>query len=90
MKIGKEVTVGTEEREDLLLTLKPNPEGGIKIEITGKGEWEFKDEIRSAVESVLKEMGVEDAIVEIKDNWAFDYTVRARTRAAVLAAMGEV
>jgi len=40
--------------------------------------------------SVLKEMGVEDVIVEIKDNWAFDYTVRARTRAAILAAMGEV
>jgi citrate lyase subunit gamma (acyl carrier protein) len=90
MKIEKEVTVGTEEREDLLLTLKPNPEGGIKIEITGKGAWQFGDEIRSAVESVLKEMGVEDAIVEIKDNWAFDYTIRARTRAAVLAAMGEV
>ena len=90
MKIEKEVTVGTEEREDVLLTLKPNPEGGIKINITGKGAEQFGEEIRSAAMSVLKEMNVEDAIVEIKDNWAFDYTIRARTRAAVLAAKGEV
>jgi citrate lyase subunit gamma (acyl carrier protein) len=90
MKIKKEVTVGTEEREDVLLTLKPNPEGGIKINITGKGAEQFGEEIRSAAMSVLKEMNVEDAIVEIKDNWAFDYTIRARTRAAVLAAKGEV
>jgi len=90
MKIKKEVTVGTEEREDVLLTLKPNPEGGIKINITGKGAEQFGEEIRSAAMSVLKEMNVEDAIVEIKDNWAFDYTIRARTRAAVLAAKGEM
>jgi len=90
MKIEKEVTVGTEEREDVLLTLKPNPEGGIKINITGKGAEQFGEEIRSAAMSVLKEMNVEDAIVEIKDNWAFDYTIRARTRAAVLAAKGEM
>jgi len=90
MKIEKEVTVGTEEREDILLTLKPNPEGGMKIDIMGKGAEQFGEEIRSAVMSVLEEMNVEDAIVEIKDNWAFDYTIRARTRAAVLAAKGEV
>ncbi|MCD6222546.1 MAG: citrate lyase acyl carrier protein [Thermoplasmata archaeon] len=90
MKIEKEVTVGTEEREDVLLTLKPNPEGGIKINITGKGAEQFGEEIRSAAMSVLKEMNVENAIVEIKDNWAFDYAIRARTRAAVLAAKGEV
>ena len=90
MKIKKEVTVGTEEREDLVLTLKPNPEGGIKINVTGKGAEQFGEEIRSAAMSVLKEMNVENAIVEIKDNWAFDYAIRARTKAAVLAAKGEV
>ena len=31
-------------------------------------------------------MNVTDAVVDIIDYWAFDFTIRARTRAAVLMA----
>ena len=86
-EIIKEVSVGTENREDLLLALKPTKVGnGITVNIAGKGAVQFSEEIETTVRSVLKEMNVTDAVVDIIDYWAFDFTIRARTRAAVLMA----
>ncbi|MGC9554145.1 MAG: citrate lyase acyl carrier protein [Thermoplasmatota archaeon] len=88
-KLQKEVTTGTDSKEDLLLTLKPAPQGsGISVSISGKGAVQFSEEIEATVRQVLEEMGVTDASVEIVDYWAFDFTIRARTKAAVLHATG--
>lgn len=87
LKLKKEVSVGTEKREDLLLTLKPSKPGdGITVNIAGKGAVQFSEEIETTVCSVLDEMNVTAAEVDIIDYWAFDFTIRARTRAAVLMA----
>ena len=86
-ELKKEVSVGTENREDLLLTLKPSKPGdGITVKIAGKGAVQFSEEIEVTVRSVLDEMNVTDVMVDIIDYWAFDFTIRARTRAAVIMA----
>jgi len=86
-ELKKEVSVGTENREDLLLTLKPSKPGdGITVKIAGKGAVQFSEEIEVTVRSVFDEMNVTDVMVDIIDYWAFDFTIRARTRAAVIMA----
>jgi len=86
-EIKREVTVGTDNKEDVVLTLSPVQEGsGIFIEVMGKGARQFGDEIKAAVRAALQDMNVSDAAVQVQDNWAYDFTVRARTKAAVLKA----
>lgn len=86
-EIKREVTVGTDNKEDVVLTLSPVQEGsGISIEVMGKGARQFGDEIKTAVRAALQDMNVSDAAVQVQDNWAYDFTVRARTKAAVLKA----
>jgi len=85
--IKRAVTVGTDNKEDVLITLSPVQEGsGISIEVSGKGARQFGDEIKAAVRAALQDMNVSDAAVQVQDNWAYDFTVRARTKAAVLKA----
>ncbi|MGC9308069.1 MAG: citrate lyase subunit gamma [Thermoplasmatota archaeon] len=86
-EIKREVTVGTDNKEDVVLTLSPVQEGsGISIEVSGKGARQFGDEIKAAVRAALQDMNVSDAAVQVQDNWAYDFTVRARIKAAVLKA----
>jgi citrate lyase subunit gamma (acyl carrier protein) len=86
-EIKREVTVGTDNKEDVIITLSPLQEGsGISIEVTGKGARQFGEEIKAAVRTALQDMNVSDAAVQVQDNWAYDFTVRARTKAAVLKA----
>lgn len=88
--IKKEVTVGTDSKEDVKLTITPvQPGDGITVEVTGKGARQFGEEIKAAVHEALDAMDVSDAAVTVQDNWAYDYAVRARTKAAVQAAREE-
>jgi len=88
--IKKEVTVGTDNKEDVILSIAPAAPGdGITIEVTGKGARQFGEEITAAVHEALEDLGVADAAVTVQDNWAYDYAVRARTKAAVQAAREE-
>ncbi len=89
-EIKKEVTAGTDNKEDVILTIAPaQPSDGISIEVTGKGARQFGDNIKQAVHAALDEMDVQDAAVTVQDNWAYDFTIRARTKAAVMAAREE-
>jgi citrate lyase subunit gamma (acyl carrier protein) len=83
-ELKREATVGTDSKEDAVVTLSPAPAGsGISVEVTGKGARQFGEEIEAAVRAALDEMDVREAAVTVQDNWAYDFTVRARTKAAV-------
>lgn len=89
-EIKQKVTVGTANKEDVILTIAPGQPGtGISIEVSGRGARQFGDEIKAAVRAALEDMDVSDAAVTVQDNWAYDFTVRARTKAAVLVAREE-
>ncbi len=88
--IKREVTVGTDSKEDVILTVAPaQPGDGISVDVSGKGARQFGDEIKNAVRAALEDMNVSDAAVTVQDNWAYDFTIRARTKAAVIAAQEE-
>jgi len=83
-ELKREATVGTDSKEDVVVTLSPAPAGsGISVEVSGKGARQFGEEIEAAVRAALDEMDVREAAVTVQDNWAYDFTVRARTKAAV-------
>ncbi|MBV7276648.1 citrate lyase acyl carrier protein [Clostridium sp. PL3] len=91
MKICDIATAGSENPSDAFVTLTPNSETGIKIVLTGKPVIlkQFGDLMKSVIEETVNKMGLEDVIVEVKDNSALDYVIRARVIAAAKRATKE-
>jgi len=87
IRILKEATAGTEEREDCIVRLTPaEPGTGIKVEIEGKSRDIFRDEVIPLIEGTLKGMGVEDALVWSRGRSPLNFTIIARVKAAALKA----
>ena len=86
---GTAFVAGTEGKNDILVRITPGKKGeGLVFKITGKGKELFQEEIEESARKVLGELGISDAVVEMVDNWALDFTVRARVRAAALKFLG--
>ncbi|AHF05986.1 citrate lyase acyl carrier protein [Desulfitobacterium metallireducens] len=85
MKITKTAQAGAVESSDVLVTVAPNPEGGIKVELETKRviEKQFGQQIKKVIRETVEEMDVEDVIVKAQDKGALDYTYRARVKAAL-------
>ncbi|GEM_PF-1190750 len=85
----EESTAGTDGKNDIIVRIHPGKKGsGLVFEIYGKGESLFREEMETSARKILEELGVTDAVVEMMDNWALDFTVRARVRAAALKYLG--
>jgi citrate lyase subunit gamma (acyl carrier protein) len=85
MKIIKTAQAGAVESSDVLVTVEPNPEGGIKVELETKRviEKQFGHQIEKVIRETVQEFGAEDVIVKAQDKGALDYTYRARVQAAL-------
>ncbi len=88
MKIQQSAVAGTMESSDVMVTVRPNPEKGLQIQIKSVVLSMFGDQIRATVEEVFASFGIEDAIVELVDKGAIDCVIRARTQAAICRATG--
>jgi citrate lyase subunit beta / citryl-CoA lyase len=81
---------GEKIRSDAWVKVEPQNEGGIKLEITAKGEPISIESIRSLCESGLMALGVAHATVTVEDCGAMDFILAARLEAAVKrAGLGE-
>ena len=60
---------------------------GTEIEIISKLKYMFGEQIKSSVESVLREFNVENAYVRVEDYGALDFVIRARTKTALKRAL---
>ena len=89
MNIQQSAVAGTMESSDVMVTVKPNPEKGLNIQIKSAVITMFGDQIRATVEKVFAEFGIADAIVELVDKGAIDCVIRARVQAAICRATGE-
>jgi len=89
MKITKTAQAGAVESSDVLITVAPNPEGGIKIELETKRviEKQFGQQIEKVIRETVEALNVEDVIVKAQDKGALDYTYRARVQAALERAL---
>lgn len=82
MKRLHEAAAGTENKEDLRVSVRP---GSGKIEITVHSTVGvlFGRQIERAARDLLEQFGIDDCIMEIEDKSALDYVVRARIETAL-------
>lgn len=85
----KEGKAGSEEKSDALIIAQPYKDG-IRVELKSSVQKMFGEKIERSVREVLKEMGVKNALIKVRDLSAFDFVIKARVETAVLRAMGEL
>jgi citrate lyase subunit gamma (acyl carrier protein) len=86
MRITKTGISGTMESSDIMVTLEPNQEGGIKSELSSLVEKQFGHQIRHVIMETLNELGVKDTKVIAVDKGALDCTIKARVKTAAYRA----
>ena len=88
MILDKAGIAGTMESSDVMVTVKPNPEKGIVIEIDSSVVAQYGDEMRETVHEVMQQFDIADAVVELKDRGALNSVIRASVQTAVCRALG--
>lgn len=86
MELKKPAMAGTTESSDVMVMLRPNPAGGIVIDLKSDVMVSFGDAIEATVRDVMKEFDVNDAQVSIVDKGALDFVIRARMQCAICRA----
>ena len=86
MELKKPAMAGTTESSDVMVMLRPNPAGGIVIDLKSDVMVSFGDAIEATVRDVIKEFDVNDAQVSIVDKGALDFVIRARMQCAICRA----
>lgn len=89
MKITKTAQAGAQESNDVLITVMPNDQGGIQVQLETKGVIlkQFGKQIEQVIKEKVEEMGVEDITIKAQDKGALNYTIRARVQAALERAL---
>lgn len=82
MKLTNSATAGTNNREDVKVTVGPCDKG-IIITVNSTLKYLFSNHIKSAAMEVLNKYGIDSCSVHIEDKSALDYVVRARVETAV-------
>lgn len=83
MDIIRSASAGTMESSDAYVEIEPG-EGTLDVQIESVVKAQFGEDIRTAVCSVLKENGVEDARVRVMDRGALECVIKARVETAVM------
>ena len=86
LNIKQTAVAGTMESSDVMVMLRPNPAGGIVIDLKSDVMVSFGDAIEATVRDVMKEFDVNDAQVSIVDKGALDFVIRARMQCAICRA----
>lgn len=80
---------GFEKPQDCIVAVTLRDAGGIDLQLHSKQEKMFGETIRTCARACLKELGVKNALVEIRDYGSLDFAIRARIRTAVARARRE-
>ncbi len=88
MEIIKAASAGTMESSDAYIEIEPSQDG-VTIQIESIVKAQFGDAICASVEEVLKDNGVDRALVRVVDRGALDCVIRARMETAILRGKGE-
>ena len=82
MEIKQPVVTGTLESSDVQVSIHPNNEPKLEIELKSIVKSQFGDAILQTVKEVLEAFEIKSAIVSINDKGALDWVIRARVQAA--------
>lgn len=83
--ILKAASAGTMESSDAYVEIEPG-DNGLQIHVESVVERQFGAAIEAAVQDVLREQQVEQAVVRVADRGALDCVLRARVETAILRA----
>lgn len=90
MKIIRSTQAGSLESQDILISVSAGKaKSGIIIELESPSLVQYGRKIREEIETVIKELGVEDVNVKAVDKGALGFTIKARTEAAIKRACSE-
>ena len=82
MEILKSASAGTMESSDVYVEIEPAD--NLRIDVESVVLAQFGDAIRSAVQDVLQQQGVEKAAVRLTDRGALECVIRARVETAII------
>lgn len=87
MEIVKNASAGTMESSDVYVEIEPADAMNVQLESVVLAQ--FGDEIRTVVQEVLDQCGVEKANVRVVDRGALECVIRARVETAIIRGRGE-
>ena len=88
-EIIRKATAGTMESSDVYVEIEPQSEG-LTVTLDSVVKEQFGDSIVAVAKEVLKECGVEHALVHIADRGALECVIRARVETAAVRGKGEM
>ena len=65
------------------ITLRPNPNGGVQLNLRSDVMAQFGDAIRDTVMEELKKFDLNDVVVDVEDKGALDFVIRSRLQCAI-------
>ncbi len=86
---GEAGRAGAGIRSDCLIRFENRASGGIEIKLKSKVESMYGDSIRKEAGSILGQLGIENAGLEIEDSGAIPFLIAARIETAVKRALPE-
>ncbi len=89
MEIKREAFAGSESKGDVKVIVKPSS-NGLNINISSTLGKLFFNKIVKTVEDVINKYGLINAEVNVYDDGALDFVIRARTETAILRASQEI
>ena len=87
MEIVKNASAGTMESSDVYVEIEPADKLELQLESVVLAQ--FGEEIRTVVQDVLNQCGVEKANVRVVDRGALECVIRARVETAIVRGRGE-
>lgn len=87
MEIIKNASAGTMESSDVYVEIEPSDKLQLQLESVVLAQ--FGEEIRTVVQDVLSQCGVEKANVRVVDRGALECVIRARVETAIVRGRGE-
>ncbi len=85
----KNANAGTLESGDILIRISPAEVEGLQINLESTVAYQFGAQIKRVISDTLKDLGVDNAVVDATDKGALDCTIRARVTAAAVRATGK-
>jgi citrate lyase subunit beta/citryl-CoA lyase len=74
---------GEDVRSDLLVAISPRASGGVEIGLESRVEPYYGKAIRAQILDVMGTLGVENALLTVRDGGALPFTIAARVESAV-------
>lgn len=88
MEILKKAVSGTTESSDIYITVEPNDEKTIAIDLQSDVKKQYGDRIEEVITETTRNLGVESVKITAIDSGALDCTIIARTLNALQRSLG--